>query len=104
MSGNIRVFRGVDERDLEKDFRDQLRRGNDLVASNDFRRPHQILSKVMKASSLPVLIKPVVSTRGGDVRHLVKQGREKAQFKKATSVFTQHTHPQKFKVGGGYIH
>ena len=96
-------MRGVDERNLVLDMRDQLSRGNDLVANHDFRRPHQILNKVMKASSLPVLIKPVVSTRGGDVRHLVKQGREKAQFKKATSLFTQHTHPQRIKIGGGYI-
>ena len=94
--------RGMDIRDKVKCMRDEIRFKNELVDNMDFRRPNQLYSKYQPAKSQPIL-KAVVSARGGDLRNVVKQGREKAQFKKAIEPFTQLTQPQNFKLGGGYI-
>ena len=96
------IMRGMDNRDMVKCMREQTRFNNEFMAKTDFRRPHAFKSMYQKPSNMPVP-KPVVSARGGDLKDIVKQGREKAQFNKAVSPFTQTTIPNKMKIGGGYI-
>jgi len=92
----------MDIRDKVKCMRDMARHANNLSDNIDFRRPNEIFSKYQKATSQPIL-KAVVSARGGNMSDMVKQGREKAQFNKSMSNFTQTAIPNKMKIGGGYI-
>ena len=41
--------------------------------------------------------------RGGNLKDMVKQGREKAQHNKSMSNFIQTAIPNKMKIGGGFI-
>ena len=90
-------MRGVDERNIAMDIRNSVRRGNDMIANNDFKRPNDLFDKRLVARNLPNLI-PVVSKRGGDMRNLVQEGRKKEQFKKAATLFMTHTNPIGAKV------
>jgi hypothetical protein len=99
---NPHIPRGHDIRDREKTARDVIRNAVDLSDNIDFRRPNQLYSLYQRAQ--PQLIaKPVISMRGGNLKDMVKQGREKAQFNKSMSNFTQTAIPNKMKIGGGFI-
>lgn len=91
-------MRGVDERHIVKDMRDSARRGNDMIANNDFKRHNDLFDKRLVARNLPTNPLPVVSKRGGDMRNMVQEGRNKEQFKKAATMFMTHTNPIGAKV------
>lgn len=90
-------MRGVDERNIVKDIRDSVRRGNDLIANNDFKRHNELFDRKLRAT-VPKPVLPTVSSRGGDMRNMVCEGRKKAQFKKAATVFMTHSVPVSNKV------
>ena len=82
-------MRGHDSRDTQKVMRDMMRRKIADGKTQDVLRHNELLHKRIKDVSRLQAVKPVLSTRGGDVRHLIQEGRKKAQFNKANSAFTK---------------
>jgi len=80
--------RGMDHRDIVKDGRNAMRRGIEL-SKNDYRRPNLLFDPKAKLQQSLKKSKPIVSTRGGDVRNIVCEARKRSQFKKAHSDFTK---------------
>lgn len=78
---------GMDSRDMVKCKRDQFRRQADLMRT-DVRRPNDLFAPKSVSVSLRK-VKPVVSTRGTDIRHIIQEGRKKAQYNKAVGNLTQ---------------
>jgi len=81
--------RGMDSRDKVKCMRDMMRRKIADGKTQDVLRHNTLLHNRVKDVSRLQLLKPVLSTRGGDVRHLIQEGRKKAQFNKANNPFTK---------------
>ncbi len=94
------VLRGVSDTNLVKNAREQLRAVAE-TAKNDPRRHNAIFDNPLKNQRL-VAKRPVISVRGGDLRNIVQEGRKKAQFNKAFSVFTAHTAPINHKVSHAF--
>lgn len=82
-------MRGHDSRDTQKVMRDMMRRKIANGKTQDVLRHNTLLHDRIKDVSRLQPVKPVLSTRGGDVRHLIQEGRKKAQFNKANSAFTK---------------
>lgn len=78
---------GMDSRDMMKCKRDQFRRQADIMRT-DIRRPNDLFSPKSVSVNLR-RVKPVISTRGTDIRHIVQEGRKKAQYNKAVGNLTQ---------------
>jgi len=80
--------RGMDSRHIVKDARDAVRRGIE-IGKTDLRRVNDLYEpKARKQVGLPK-VRPIVSSRGGDARHIVQEARKRAQYKKAQSPFTK---------------
>lgn len=92
----IPAVRGMDDRDSVKCMRNIVRKQIDLKTT-DLRRGHDIFANVTKAQNLRK-VKPVISTRGGDSRNMVQEGRKKAQHNKANSPFNKYTIPFNQKI------
>lgn len=98
-------MRGHDNRDTAKTIRDMVRRKIADGKTADSMRHNDLLHSRIPdppQGRMP-FVKPVVSLRGGDVRHLVQEGRKKAQFNKATGVFQTHSQPVVNKVFSGFL-
>jgi hypothetical protein len=98
----LEVIRGHDERDMVKNMRDQLRRHIADGKTHDNLRHNVLLHSRVKDINRLKAVKPVVSLRGGDLRNIVQEGRKKAQFKKASSIFMTHTQPVVNKVSHSF--
>lgn len=83
--------RGMDHREIVKDARNAVRRGLE-IGKTDLRRVNELYEPKAKKQVSLRRAKPVVSTRGGDVRNIVQDARKRSQFKKAHSDFTKLAH------------
>lgn len=88
LAATIKGVRGIDSRDIVADHRNQVRRVVDLAANCDLRRHNEFHKPKLKDEMLK-RVRPVLSTRGGDMRHIISEGRKKAQHNKAHNPFTK---------------
>tara|TARA_R110001632_G_scaffold79926_2_gene178928 strand:- start:134 stop:466 length:333 start_codon:yes stop_codon:yes gene_type:complete len=96
----INHLRGGSDTDMVKNARDKLRANIDL-SRTDLKRHNILFNNTLNNQRLKA-VKPVISLRGGDIRNLVQEGRKKAQFNKALSVFTTHSNPVNNKVSHAF--
>ena len=92
--------RGIDNRDVVKNERDQARFHIAYHKNTHDMRPDILYSNPKDINKLGKKT-PVISNRGSDLKDQVLEGRKKAQFNKANSGFMRFTTPVDAKINQG---